>query len=168
MAGAVSSVRSVARSVALAAPAERVWVRATSIEGVNAELRPVLRMTVPRGMRGASIGDLEPGVPAGRSWLLLGGILPVDYDDLCLAEVDPPRRFLERSRMASMELWQHERTVEPRGERGCVLTDTLSFRLRRPLAAIPGAYALTARIVAALFAHRHRRLAAMHGAAQAR
>jgi ligand-binding SRPBCC domain-containing protein len=161
-------MRSVTRSVALAAPAGRVWEHATRIEGVNAELRPILRMTVPRHLRGATIGDLEAGVPAGRSWLLLGGVLPVDYDDLCIAELDPQRRFLERSRMASMSLWQHERTVAPRGEGSSVLTDTLTFRLRGPLAAIPGMEALSARIVGALFSHRHRRLVAMHGAAQAR
>ncbi len=161
-------MRSVSRSVALAAPADRVWERATRIEGVNAELRPLLRMTVPRHLRGATISDLEVGVPAGRSWLLLGGVLPVDYDDLCIAELDPPRRFLERSRMASMDLWQHERAISPRGAGACVLTDTLTFQLRRPLAAIPGMAALAARIVGALFSHRHRRLVAMHGAGQAR
>jgi ligand-binding SRPBCC domain-containing protein len=161
-------MRSVTRSVALASPAERVWEHATRIEGVNAELRPILRMTVPRNLRGATIDDLEVGVPAGRSWLLLGGVLPVDYDDLCLAELDPPRRFLERSRMATMSLWQHERTVAPRDDGSSALTDTLTFRLRRPLAAVPGMEALAARIVGALFSHRHRRLVAMHGAAQAR
>jgi ligand-binding SRPBCC domain-containing protein len=161
-------MRSVTRSVALAAPAGRVWEHATRIEGVNAELRPILRMTVPRNLRGATIDDLEVGVPAGRSWLLLGGVLPVDYDDLCLAELDPPRRFLERSRMATMSLWQHERTVAPRDDGSSALTDTLTFRLRRPLAAVPGMEALAARIVGALFSHRHRRLVAMHGAAQAR
>lgn len=160
--------RSVSRSVALAAPAERVWKRAARIEGVNAELRPILRMTAPRRLRGASIEDLEVGVPAGRSWLLLGGVLPVDYDDLCLAELDPPRRFLERSRMASMDLWQHERSVSPHGEGACAVTDTLTFRLRRPLAAAPGAMALAERIVGALFSHRHRRLVAMHGSGEAR
>lgn len=158
---------SVTRSVVLGAPTERVWEVATRIEGVNAEFRPLLRMTAPRGVRGATIADLQPGVPAGRSWLLLGGLIPVDYDDLCIVEVDPPRRFLERSRMASMELWQHERAIAPRGA-GCVLTDTLTFRLRRPLAAIPGAEALATRIVGALFAYRHRRLVAMHGPGQPR
>ena len=155
---------SVTRSVTLGAPAERVWEAATRMEGVNAEFRPLLRMTRPRGLRAATISDLEPGVPAGRSWLLLGGLIPVDYDDLCLVEVDPPRRFLERSRMGSMELWQHERAIGPVRDGACALTDTLTFRLRRPLAAVPGADALAARIVGALFDHRHRRLLAMHGA----
>jgi hypothetical protein len=161
-------VRSVSLSVALAAPPERVWERATTIEGVNAELRPILRMTAPRHMRGATIADLEPGVPAGRSWVLLGGLIPVDYDDLCLETIDPPRRFLERSRMASMEMWQHERAIAPRPGGGCVLTDTLTFELRGPLARLPGLGSLSVRIVGRLFAHRHRRLVRMHGAAEQR
>jgi ligand-binding SRPBCC domain-containing protein len=161
-------VGSVSLSVSLAARPERVWDVATRLEGVNAELRPLLRMTAPRGLRGATIADLEPGVPAGRSWLLLGGIVPVDYDDLCLVEIDPPRRFLERSRMATMDLWQHERVVAPGGDGGAVLTDTLTFELRRPLAGVPGLGALTERIVRRLFVHRHRRLARMHGGGEAR
>jgi ligand-binding SRPBCC domain-containing protein len=161
-------VRSVTRSVALAAPAEHVWERATTMEGVNAELRPLLRMTVPRGLSDATIADLEPGVPAGRSWLLLGGLIPAGYDDLCLEVIDPPRRFLERSRMSSMEVWQHERAISPRPGGGCVLTDSLTFGLRGPLARIPGLEALSVRIVRSLFAYRHRRLAGMHGAAEPR
>lgn len=75
------------------------------MEGVNAGLRPLLRMTVPRDLRGASIA---------------------------------------------------------------VLTDSLTFTLRRPLSRVPGAEVLAARIVGALFAHRHRRLVAMHGAGDSR
>lgn len=157
-------MRTVTRTTRLAAPAERVWERATTLAGVNQELRPIMRMTVPRGMRGATLADLSPGVPAGRSWLLLGGLIPVDFDDLCLAEIEPPRRFLERSRMASIERWEHERVVEPLPAGGCTVTDTLGFVLRSPLRMVPGAAALTAAIITRLFAHRHRRLVVMHGA----
>ena len=34
----------------LAAPRERVWERVTTPEGVNAELMPIVRMTLPRGV----------------------------------------------------------------------------------------------------------------------
>jgi hypothetical protein len=155
-------------STALGVPAAEMWSRATELEGVNYELGPLLRMTAPRALRGATIGDLEPGVPAGRSWLLLGGVLPVDYDDLCLVEIEPPRRFLERSRMASMAVWEHERTIEPLGAHACRVTDRLGFTLRRVPGAIPGAAAVARRIVAALFGHRHRRLVAAHGSAEPR
>ncbi len=152
----------VTRSVALAASAIEVWERAVTFAGVNDEFAPLLRMTRPRGA--ATLLAAEPGVPLGRSWLLLGGLVPIDWDDLCLVEIEPPRRFLERSSMATMTSWQHERTVEPLGD-GCALTDALRFELRRPLRWTPGADRLAARIVAAVFAHRHRRLVLAHGAA---
>lgn len=152
----------VSRTVALAAPAPEVWDRAVTFAGVNEEFAPLLRMTRPRGA--ATLADVEPEVPLGRSWLLLGGIVPIEWDDLCVAEVEPPRRFLERSSMATMTSWQHERTVEPLGD-GCTLSDALDFELRRPLRWIPGADRLAIRIVAAVFAHRHRRLERAHGAA---
>lgn len=147
----------------LAAPADRVWRRATTLMGVNDEFRPLLRMTSPPRLRAATIADLEPGVPAGRSWLLLGGFLPVDYDDLTLAEIEPPRRFLERSRMLSMEVWEHERIVEPLSESSCSVSDRLRFELRPPLAHLPGARGVARALVSFAFRHRHRRLAAMHG-----
>lgn len=152
--------------VELAAGAETVWRRATTLDGVNEELRPWLRMTAPEGLRGASISDLEPGVGAGRSWLLLAGVLPVDYDDLTLAEIEPPRRFLERSRMLTMELWQHERVVEPLGDQSCAVIDRLTFTLRPALAWLPGLRGVARALVGLLFRHRHRRLAAMHGAVE--
>jgi ligand-binding SRPBCC domain-containing protein len=138
---------------------EQVWERAISEEGINHELQPILRMTMPAGLRGKTIDDVEVGVPLGRSWILLFGVIPVDYDDLQLAELGPGHRFLERSSMLSMRVWQHERSVEPADAGSCRVTDRLSFELRRPLSWIPGSARLARAIVAALFRHRHRRLA---------
>lgn len=153
----------VEHSVDLDVPPEALWRSVCRLDGVNYELGPVLRMTSPRGLRGASIDDLTPGVPAGRSWLLLGGLIPVDYDDLCVVEIEPPRRFLERSSMLSMAVWEHERIIDPNAGSGSILTDRLGFELRRPLAALPGSRRLATAIVGALFGHRHRRLAKLHG-----
>jgi hypothetical protein len=147
----------------LAAPAVEVWSRAITPEGINDELSPWLRMTMPAALRGATIDDVAVGEPLGRSWLLLGGLLPVDYDDLRLAEREPGRRFLERSSMLSMRVWQHERVIEPEGPAAAVVTDRLDFELRRPLRWIPGSDRLAAAIVRRLFAHRHRRLARHFG-----
>lgn len=143
--------------VAISAP--EMWGRATAPEGINDELAPVLRMTIPRGLRGKTIDDVEVGVPLGRSWILLGGLLPVDYDDLCLAELDPGRRFLERSKTASLDPWQHERIVEPAGEARCHVTDRLDFELKPWVAWVPGSERVATAIVRFLFRHRHRRLA---------
>lgn len=139
--------------------ADRVWSRAVSEPGINDELRPVLRMTMPAGLRGRTLDDVPVGTRLGRSWLLLGGLLAVDFDDLCLAEVEPGRRFLERSQTLAFAVWQHERVVEPEGG-GCRLTDRLGFELRAGLRWIPGASTPAAAIVGALFDHRHRRLRA--------
>lgn len=140
-------------------PAAEAWARATSPAGINDELRPWLRMTIPGRLHGLGIGDVRVGEPLGRSWILLGGILPVEYDDIRLAELEPGRRFLERSSMLALGVWQHERIVEPAGEGACRVTDRLGFELRFPLARLPGARRLARAIVAALFRHRHRRLA---------
>jgi hypothetical protein len=149
----------VEQSSTVAAPAERVWARAVSEEGINHELAPILRMTMPSGLRGKTIDDVEVGVPLGRSWILLAGVLPVEYDDLRLVELEPGRRFLERSSMFSLRTWQHERIIEPLDAGSCRVTDRLGFELRRPLAWIPGSARLVGAIVGALFRHRHRRLA---------
>ncbi|MFN8151081.1 MAG: hypothetical protein U0R24_08145 [Solirubrobacterales bacterium] len=153
------------RSSRLAATGADVWARAVTFDGVNDEFAPLLRMTRPSGLPAtATIADIEPGEPVGRSWLLLGGVLPVDWDDLRIVEVEPPHRFLERSSMASMRSWQHERRIEPSGEGECLLTDSLEFELRRPLRWIPGAGRLAERIVGWVFDHRHARLRLAHGA----
>ena len=153
----------VERATRLAAPASEVWDRALTPAGINYELGPWLRMTVPPGLRGRTVADVRPGERPGRSWLLLFGVLPVDCDDLGIVELEAGRRFLERSTMATMRLWQHERIVEHVGNGACTVTDRLSFELRRPLAAMPGSARLGRAIVGFLFRHRHGRLRARFG-----
>ncbi len=135
----------------LRAEPEAVWERTTSAEGINAELGPVLRMTVPRGLESLDLHALEPG-PLGRSWLLLFGLVPVDYDDIGLVRIEAGRGFLERSTMLSQRLWEHERTLESGGE-GTVIEDRLAWEPRLPL---PGR--LLRPLIAAFFRHRHRQL----------
>jgi hypothetical protein len=77
-----------------------VWARGVTLEGIDAEPMPLLRTTVPRGARGVTRDDVAIGAPLGRSWLLLGGVWPIDDDDLRLVELEPGRRFLESSRTA--------------------------------------------------------------------
>jgi hypothetical protein len=141
-----------------------VWAAALSEEGINYELGPWLRMTMPSSIEsGMTIDDAPLGEKLGRSWILLGRFLPVDYDDLCLAERGPGLRFLERSQLGSARRWQHEREVLAIGEGACAITDRLELELRAPLRAV-GATRIAERIVRALFTHRHRRLAERWGA----
>jgi hypothetical protein len=136
----------------LAAPPPAVWERAMSAEGINAELGPALRMTVPRGLDSLDLHGLEPG-PLGRSWLLLFGFIPFDYDEIGLERIEPGRGFRERSTMLSQRLWEHERAIEPDGSGGATLVDRLAWEPRLPL---PGAAMRP--LVRAIFRHRHRQL----------
>lgn len=152
----------------LAAPAPVLWAHATCIEGISFELGPWLRMTVPRGLDAtafaARLSDGSAALPArlGRSWVVLAGVVPFDWDDLVITEIEPGRRFLERSTMLSMKSWQHERTFEtaPTGTR---VVDRLAWE---PRALVPAAVAQ--RIVEAIFRHRHARLAARFRVAPAK
>jgi hypothetical protein len=123
-----------------------------SAEGVNDELGPWLRMTVPRGLDSLDLETVEPG-SLGRSWVLLFGLIPVDYDDLGLERIEPGRGFLERSTMLSQRLWEHERTIEPSAEGGCTIVDRVAWEPRLPL---PGK--LLRPMFRAVFHRRHRRL----------
>ena len=140
-------------------PADEVWARVTTPEGIRDELRPVLSMTMPPGLRGRTLADGADVLdrPLGKAWLLLLGVLPVDFDDMTLVAFEPGRSFHEVSRMALLPRWEHERTVTPDGETACRVHDRLTFQPR--LARLPGVRRLVAAVVGALFSHRHRRLA---------
>ncbi len=142
----------------LDAPVDVVWRRCTAPEGINDELWPVMRMTVPAPMRGRTIADVQAGQRLGRSWFLLGGLIPFEYDDIGIAELDPGRRFLEQSTMMSFRRWSHERTLSEENG-GTALTDRVAFELRAPARFIPGLGRLLRAVMRRLFGHRHRRLA---------
>jgi ligand-binding SRPBCC domain-containing protein len=139
----------------LAAPPDEIWAVVTSAEGVNHELGPLVRMTVPRGWDGAlRVGHL------GRSWILLGGLLPIDYDDLCLARIDDGRGFEERSKLGSASEWHHDRSLDPLPGGGCRVVDRIAFTPR--VAALGG---LQEFLFEATFRWRHRRLRGRFGRA---
>ena len=137
----------------LRAEADEVWAAATDFAGINDELRPLMRMTAPKGRRTLTADQIEPGRRLFRSWLLLLGVVPVDYDDLTITELGPGHRFQERSRMLSATVWEHERVVEPAAVGTCRVTDRVSFTGRTAVHA-----AVLRRVVPRLFDHRHRRL----------
>lgn len=138
--------------------AGEVWSRATTPEGINDELFPWLRMTVPDTMRGKTIDQLPLDQRLGRSWLLAMCVFPVDFDDITLAEVGPGCRFRETSRMLAVSSWVHERTVRDITG-GCEVLDRLTFELRRPGERVPGWQATVTALLKFLFRHRHARLA---------
>jgi ligand-binding SRPBCC domain-containing protein len=113
----------------LSAPAGQVWLHATSMAGVNQELAPLVRMTHPQGFARFDLPRMRLRQRLFRSWILLFGLFPIDWDDLCFVAFEPGRRFLERSSMATQRVWEHERTVEPVAG-GCRVTDRLRFEPR--------------------------------------
>jgi hypothetical protein len=146
-------VTDVELSTVITASQAVVWERVASMAGVNHELAPLVKMTAPEGVDQIDMDQ----VPLGRVWFrsrvsFLG--IPVDYDDLLIAELEPGRRFLERSTMRSMRVWQHERVLEPVGQGETRVTDRLTFT---PRALVPRRLARL--VVGRLFHHRHRRLA---------
>lgn len=145
----------------LNAPPAEVWERVISPEGINDEMRPYLRMTLPPGVEQLDPESVEIGVPIGRSWILLFGLLPFDYDDVTLARLEPGRGFLERSKMLSQRSWEHERTLKPT-DGGCLVTDRVRWQPRLGLPARP-----LRPVVGWFFRHRHKRLQQHFGGAGA-
>lgn len=97
---------------------------------------------------------VAPESHLGRSWLLLLGIIPFDYDDIGIVELEADHRLLERSSMLSMKFWEHERTITSSGE-GCELRDQVAFELRGLLSVIPALAKLLRHLLRRLFRHRH-------------
>jgi ligand-binding SRPBCC domain-containing protein len=137
----------------LEAAPEEVWERVTTPVGINDEMRPWLQMTVPAGIEGLDPEGIVLGERIGRSWILLFGLLPFDYDDLTLVRLEPGRGFLERSAMLSQRLWEHERTLAPDDGGGCRIADRVRWQPRLGLPARP-----LRPVIAWFFRHRHAQL----------
>jgi ligand-binding SRPBCC domain-containing protein len=143
-------------STANRASADRVWAHASTMEGVNEELRPWVRMSVLAAARGLRLADAPVGRVAFASVLLLFGFLPFDVHYRTLTRVHE-RGFDEDSWSRLQRRWCHQRRVtETNG--GCVVTDQLTVvpRLAPALLVWP--------VVRWIFAARHRKLRARFGA----
>jgi ligand-binding SRPBCC domain-containing protein len=137
----------------LDASTAEVWERIITPEGINDELMPLMRMTLPEGVTGLDVATIVLGEPLGRSWVLLFGFIPVDYDEICLTSIDEGKGFLEESKMFSQRYWRHERTLEPQADGGTLVTDRVAWepRLRTPASWHRPMFRF-------IFRHRHKRL----------
>jgi ligand-binding SRPBCC domain-containing protein len=151
-------VRVFERSAVISAPAADVWERVVSPDGINNEMRPWMTMSMPRSARGMTVDTVPLNVVLGRAWIRLFGLIPIDYDALSIVELEPGRYFHEKSTMASMRRWEHERTLAALDDGSTRVTDRITFEPR-----VPGIGAILGRVLAAFFGHRHRRLARHFG-----
>jgi ligand-binding SRPBCC domain-containing protein len=139
----------------LHAPTELVWEWITSVKGISAEMWPFFRMTTPKGIRSLSDLQIKPGVRMFRSYVFLFGVLPIDYSDMTLVELDSGSGFVEQSPMGSMKSWRHERRIVPclSDPSAVLLVDQLTFRPRI-------AKRLVEWFIRHVFTHRHKVLRA--------
>jgi ligand-binding SRPBCC domain-containing protein len=136
----------------LHASAEDVWAHASTMAGVNEELAPWVRMTVPAAARGQRLADAPVGREAFTSVLLLLGVVPFDVHHLTLARIHG-RGFDEESWSWLQRRWCHKRRVD-QVDGGCIVVDELTVvpRLAPALLVKP--------VVHWIFAARHRKLRA--------
>lgn len=137
----------------LATSRQKVWESVSTMPGVNYELAPLMRMTYPAAAGALDLEQAPLGVCAFHSYLLAFGFLPLDRHALTLVQVQRGMGFLEESSSLLQRRWRHERRLSDLPGGGCKVTDVLHFDPR-----LPFLHGLVARIVTALFSHRHRRL----------
>ena len=141
----------------LRAPQTEVWRHASSMQGVNHELMPMLRMTHPPEATDLTSPLLKIGETAFISTLLLFGVLPIDRHHLMLEGVYE-HGFDERSWSWTQKIWIHQRRVIADGS-GTRVTDELEFEPRLFFAA-----PVLRSIIRGVFEHRHKRLREKFGA----
>ena len=131
----------------VSAPPGEIWSWTTSVKGISSEMRPILKMTFPKGMTHIPENGDGLGRPLCHCRFLLLGILPIDLSKLTFVEVEPGRRFVEQSPLLSMKRWRHERVITAAGN-GTRVTDNLEFS---PRFASP----LVKWFIKLFFRHRH-------------
>jgi hypothetical protein len=60
------------------ASADLVWQRVVTPEGINDEMGPWMTMSLPRGAESLNVDNVPVGIPIGRAWLRLFGVVPFD------------------------------------------------------------------------------------------
>ena len=128
-----------------------VWEWITSVDGISEEMWPFFRMTFPKGIRSLHDVQIKPGNRMFRSYVFLFGVLPIDFSDMTLLELDTGKGFIEQSPMGSMKLWRHERRIVPCSSDTSVvlLVDRLTFQPRM-------AQRLVGWFIQLVFHHRHK------------
>jgi hypothetical protein len=112
----------------LAAEPPTIWLHATRMQGVNDELWPLVRMTVPKAFSCLTLREAPAGSLLFKSWLLFLGILPFDRYALRI-EKQWEYGFQEDSSSWLQRRWRHKRVVELMAK-GSRLVDELEIEPR--------------------------------------
>jgi hypothetical protein len=144
----------------LAVSAEYFWAT-QSLASVNEELHPLYRMTAPRRVLRAPIGEWPKYSNRLKSWLLFRGLIPIDRHSFGVIRFTGPTAFIETSSSWLNRQWRHERSVVTTPG-GCEVTDIVSFepRFARIGAGQKAQYLLA-------FRNGHEHLKSRHGCAVA-
>jgi len=137
----------------LDAPANAIWDVVGTMAGVNAELGPWIRMTAPGDASRFRVEDAPIGETIFHSWVLFGGVLPIDRHSMRLVAVNHGQGFVEDSVSWSERRWGHQRDLDPVSEHRTRVTDRLTFTPR-----VEASGPMLVRVVGAVFRHRHRQL----------
>ena len=112
----------------LRANRSEVWAAISSVEAVNREVSPFVRMT--DSTHGAHF-DAEPWrVGAPVLWQLLFGFIPVDRHRVELVALPDKGGFRESSSSWWHRVWRHERTLVDNPGGGCVVRDDVEIEPR--------------------------------------
>ena len=145
---------------------EDVWECVSTFKGVNRELSPFLQMTCPEPNTRITKSMESKDKSLFTSWVLLFGLLPVEYDCLRLENVTEGTGFKERSSMLMMSEWHHDRTLISENVNEVSRTrvvDVISFTPRLYILGWAMVY-----IVRFLFHHRHVNLRRQFGTSDMR
>lgn len=102
-----------------------------TMEGVNTELNPFVRMTAPSAYSRRNILDWPKKQALFKSWILLFKFLPIDRHAFYFDAINPQAGFSESSSSWTNRYWNHERKVIAEGT-GCRVIDTVHYQSRIP------------------------------------
>ena len=128
-----------------------------TMQGVNNELLPLVKMTAPAKWQQTPISRWPTLKRLFSSWLLLFRCIPIDYHHFMLQEVREDG-FREASSSLMNAVWQHERKISAQTDGRAQVEDHVRYRARLPLMGW-----LLKPIYQAVFRHRHRRLQKCYG-----
>jgi len=140
----------------LAIEPDAFWT-ATSMDSVNWELGPIVKMTAPNPWKHSPMSQWEVDRDLFASWILLFGCIPIDRHAFRLRENGKSLGFCESSSSWINRQWQHDRSIVACAA-GCTVSDRVTVEGRIPILS-----PLLMPVYKFIFRRRHRRLRKKYG-----